>query len=218
MKNRWQRFACSWSLAGDDHEQYSALIDVGAICKSFRNVDVARAVLETIPTVKGVLFYDEMSNKLMALMKNQPDRPRELSSSSPASIKRGTLAQNITADLFAYYDHRRTTGADIPQRAQAAAVLTIAVDTNDRELLQGAMRMRQLMSTQRVTFVVTESAYKRMCGQMELSDVSSKLACLRQHTMEQSTHEDLSQSMTALGQKLGDVLQVLGLGVQPGAL
>lgn len=55
---------------------------------------------------------------------------------------------------FTYYDQRRITGTDIKQHINAHAFVSIGLNTLDRDVLQGSMRLRDLENEQRVEFVI----------------------------------------------------------------
>ncbi|XXQ32695.1 Uncharacterized protein PBTT_03154 [Plasmodiophora brassicae] len=133
-----------------------ALIDIGAFFKSVRNEDVSRRILDATEPgrVAGVLYFDERTNRLRAMMRADPDRPVTLPGSDLATI---TARTGLAPDrLFTYYDHRHITGADIVQPAAGVALATFSSTTPLRDLLQGVMRMRRFLHTQAVRFLVAD--------------------------------------------------------------
>lgn len=157
---------------------FSALIDVGAFFKNFRNAKVAESLLKIIsPRIKCVLYYDEISNMLQYVVEMvKEDTSSETlgtgKSHSHSSEKRvrsfvhGKLALSdpdyITKatgyelkERFTFYDQRHITGSDILQPVDAMALLTFGSRNLLRDILQGALRMRQFMTTQRVFFAIT---------------------------------------------------------------
>ena len=58
-------------------------------------------------------------------------------------------------EVFTCYGQARSTGADIPQRADGHAAVTMGKVTIMRDVLQGCARMRSLAQGQRCTIVTT---------------------------------------------------------------
>uniref|UniRef100_A0A0G4I867 DUF3638 domain-containing protein n=1 Tax=Chromera velia CCMP2878 TaxID=1169474 RepID=A0A0G4I867_9ALVE len=157
---------------------YTALIDVGVLFKSFTNEETARAILgrpagvsvENDPDtticyrcsgpnpITGVIYFDEMSNTLKMLLASEA-LSRNIPGTRPSDILAVAGSPQVASGLFSYYDHRHITGVDIKQLPEAAAVLTMSGDAPLRDLLQGAMRMRQFLSTQSIDFAVAGNAY-----------------------------------------------------------
>jgi hypothetical protein len=174
-----------------DPHSLSALIDAGAFLKNFRNSRVAEALLKVLKQrIKCVLYYDEQTNMLQFVHYRSEDEAGEddklghpskythgrLSLSDPDSITRATGC--AIAERFTFYDQRHITGSDILQPENAVALLTFGSRNLLRDILQGSLRMRQFMSTQKVFPVITtdvlvyfNSLVRQNFKKLDISDV-----------------------------------------------
>lgn len=143
-----------------DRNQFHALIDLGVLFKGYSNKDIALSILDYFhekkseTPIQGVLYYDSDSNELNFIKKG----------SSEAVALPGTDPETIAAvtglkpeELFTFYDHRHTTGANILQTNEAKAIVTFNESATLRDVLQAVMRMRKLLHNQKVEFTYTES-------------------------------------------------------------
>ena len=76
-------------------------------------------------------------------------------------------------EWFTFYDQQHTTGTDIAQTTDATALLTVGLNTLQRDLTQGAMRMRGLPNDpgQRIECVITEEMAKIKPKKWEIEDI-----------------------------------------------
>lgn len=96
---------------------------------------------------------DLLNNSLDKTLNNiVNDAPIVLGGSDPKLIlqKIGSRPN----ECFTYYDQRHTTGTDIKQAFDAIGVVTVDRDTKLRDLLQGAMRLRELRRSQEVEIIL----------------------------------------------------------------
>ena len=137
-----------------------ALIDIGAHFKNKENRLIAQDMAVYFKNdaafgVKGVLYFDDVSKMLCCVKTSQPDIEIVLPDTSKESIK--SFTELDPEELFTFYDQSKITGADILQFLYAEAAITIGPKTKMRDLLQGVMRMRKFLESQRVYFVITEN-------------------------------------------------------------
>lgn len=122
-----------------------ALIDCGALVRASAS-EVAATVFASLPgeAVRGVTFYDR-DHRLVVQQRGAPC----------------TVSQDVcsleTRECFTYYEHVHTTGSDLALPPSGVAVLTIGKDTTLRDLMQSAMRMRQLGKGQRLILAVPKA-------------------------------------------------------------
>lgn len=133
-----------------------AVIDVAGFLKDYDNRLVARKIAEHKKAAgyRGVVYYDRNYNAYCLLKTEDPESPIKLENTSEAQISAasGGLKYN---EIFVYYDEIRTTGSDFKLDPGADAILTCDVNrTTKRSLFQGALRLRQFLSAQRIHFVV----------------------------------------------------------------
>ena len=141
-------------------DQVSAIIDTGAFFKNFKNRQVAEAILRMFEgRIEAVLYYDEVSNQLEFIRGNVSSiTVGHLETTDPDDIFRAT--QTEINKRFTFYDQRHITGSDILQPKIAHALMTVNPRVLLRDILQGTLRMRQFMTSQKVHLVVTESLRK----------------------------------------------------------
>ncbi len=158
------------SLLAD--ENLYALIDVGAFLKNFKNRQVAKVILKLLDKrIKCVLYYDEDSN-LVEFMTIDGSIGR-LTETDPDSITKAT--GHGKAARFTFYDQRHITGSDIAQVPLAKAVLTVGPKVLLRDILQGTLRMRQFMTTQKVSFSIIPETRKIWADLAKESSVPESL-------------------------------------------
>lgn len=136
----------------------SAIIDTGAHFNGVSNVEVAKLIRSAIlekkqeTRLKWVLFYNE-AGILCALSTEKPDDPPLLLKGSAESELEAKLGK--PEGRFTYYDQSHITGSDIRQPKGARAVMTVSKETKESDFQQGAMRMRDLAGTQKLTLVIS---------------------------------------------------------------
>lgn len=138
-----------------------AIIDVGALFNDFKNEVVARAIAVKLSElnlanpdnkIEYVLFYNQ-NNILCALSVSNPEEPvKELGSSNAVVLKQ--LLGCDPDKCFTYYDQNHTRGTDIKQDTYAHAVMSVNKKTELKDVLQGAMRMRQFAQAQTINIIL----------------------------------------------------------------
>ena len=144
------------SLNDTEKQELSAIIDAGAFFKNFKNREVAKAILTILSNrIKIVLYYDEESNQV-EFIRSDSYAVGYISSTDPESIYKAT--QTEINKRFTYYDQRHITGSDILQPKTARALMTVGTRVLLRDILQGTLRMRQFMSSQKVHLITSTAA------------------------------------------------------------
>lgn len=124
---------------------FHAFIDSGAIYKGIPGEEIARQFLDKVDT-KGVVFYK--NNQLHILEKGQKN---------PIPFSQTNLKPE---DRFTHYDDAHTIGADIDQKFDARALVSIGENIYLKDLLQAVWRLRGLGLQQSVVFYVPEECRK----------------------------------------------------------
>lgn len=214
-----------------DHEHVlklcSAIIDNGAFFKSFRNIEVSKAILKLFKNrIDVVLYYDEKSNQLEFLRNSGGTLTRGfLPDSDPETITNSTKA-DVTR-RFTFYDQRHITGSDILQPKGAHAIMTVGTRVLLRDILQGTLRMRQFMTHQTVHIVTTESARKfysnlidsKSLDSMKVSDILA-LGALNEDDKQASENEKLTfikidnEFRSFILSEISEVIQSTSLNVE----
>ncbi|MDR2576538.1 MAG: hypothetical protein LBC42_00610, partial [Puniceicoccales bacterium] len=138
-------------LEGDQvaPETFRALIDIG-VFRTVPNREVARAMLEIAPHLTGVIYFQRgigsAAGQYMILDRSGLDHP--ISDTTAAAVQRAGFAPDTVG---CYYDQIHTRGTDVKFVPDAEAVVLFPPHaTPMRDFLQAVMRMRQLMTSQRV--------------------------------------------------------------------
>ncbi|KAL5336549.1 hypothetical protein BJX70DRAFT_400495 [Aspergillus crustosus] len=131
------------------HEQrIRILIDAGAFIMEMDNVTVARAWIEADWKAEGAVYFGE-DNKPWIMYRNQ---------------KRAPLFASPYADdlskCVVYLDEAHTRGTDLHLPAGAVGALTLGLSQTKDHTVQAAMRLRQLGTTQSVTFVAPPEVHQ----------------------------------------------------------
>eukprot|EP00919_Chromeraceae_sp_WS-2016_P076098 GHVR01179951.1.p1 GENE.GHVR01179951.1~~GHVR01179951.1.p1 ORF type:complete len:827 (+),score=184.85 GHVR01179951.1:212-2482(+) len=177
----------------------SNLIDIGAVFKTYKNKILADELLELYNEIDGVLYFDERSNSLRLLMKDK--RIKQVIGTRPEDILKaygGGGNINIFPKLITYYDHRHITGTDIKQIDDGIAIATVNSDVSLRDLLQGLMRMRKYLTTQKVYFAVS--------GEFYVSKILNAYSILKEAQKVQFMQQKQQNREVAV-QKIRDVLR-----------
>ena len=152
----------SMILGNLEVSRLSALIDVGAFFKNFKNRQIAEALLEALKSrIDVVIYYDEKSNEVEFIRRNRSDGTIScgyISSTDPETILKATQVEMNRR--FTFYDQRHITGSDILQPVGARALMTIGPRVLLRDILQGSLRMRQFMTSQKVYLLTSEATVK----------------------------------------------------------
>ena len=122
-----------------------AIIDIGAIFKMYPTKDVTAAMLKCVskncPNIKGSFFFQRDAvglDKLHFLNLQGNATPLDLTDYDSLC----TISQTNEQGWLTYYDQFHTTGTDIRQAPDAVALVTLGADTQERDFLQGVMRLR----------------------------------------------------------------------------
>lgn len=132
-----------------------AIIDVAGFLKDYDNALVAQQIAAQKKDCgfRGVVYYDSYRAAYYLLKTDSKEPPLRLQNTSPAEI--GQVSGLNSNEVFVYYDEIRTTGSDFKLDPGADAILTCDLDrTTKRSLFQGALRLRQFLSGQKINFVV----------------------------------------------------------------
>ena len=122
----------------------TALIDAGALITGYTNHEVAARLLPLLGAeFDGVVYLDEGDHKVILLREG-----------GTMGLERCGLPKERR---FSFFDQVHTTGMDIPQAANARAVLTLSADLTFRDYAQAAYRMRGIGKGQTLLlFVIPE--------------------------------------------------------------
>jgi Protein of unknown function (DUF3638) len=121
--------------------QFDCLIDVGALLNGISNQTVAETIRTRMEKeeLEGTIYFNE-KNEIVIWLKGEP---------KPIHFSEGEWGRVIT-----YLDQRHTAGVDITQRPTAKAKLTFGGRTIIRDLTQGGMRMRKLLSSHNIGILI----------------------------------------------------------------
>ncbi|KAL4873947.1 hypothetical protein BDV12DRAFT_191814 [Aspergillus spectabilis] len=129
-------------------EKIRILIDAGAFIMEMDNVTVARTWIEADWSAKGAVYFGE-DNKPWIMYRN---------------LKRAPLFASPYADnldsCVVYLDEAHTRGTDLQLPAGAIGALTLGLSQTKDHTVQAAMRLRQLGTTQSVTFVAPPEVHQ----------------------------------------------------------
>lgn len=127
---------------------FNAIIDCGAIFKGLSQKHLAKVYLEELQEqgIKGVVYYEE--NDLMSL---------EIGSLAPIPFSMSSLKPE---ERVTFYNDPHTIGADIKQKFDAIAIVTISENILLKDLLQAVWRLRQLDQEQSVIYLIPQDCKK----------------------------------------------------------
>ena len=155
LKRDWTARSLLRDIATQD-PQVHALIDSGAIITGLDNYEVAKYLLEHLPSeMLGVVFLDRDDRKMV--LQRQGGRLTPLDRSGLRPEQR-----------FTFYDHVHTTGMDIKQSPNAHAVQTIGKDMTFRDLAQGAYRMRGIGKGQTIELYLIPEVANRIQDDLKI--------------------------------------------------
>lgn len=151
-----------------DTHQIHALIDVGALFKGYKNEKIAQQLALALSSrpenkIRHILYFNEDNELCALLFSRSADKkinevvfkpPIVIGSTDPKIIaeKAGS-----PAECFTFYDQRHTTGTDIKQTFDTIGIMTMDIDTRLRDVLQGAMRLRELAGKQTLKIVAPKA-------------------------------------------------------------
>ncbi|KAI9374594.1 hypothetical protein BJX61DRAFT_540599 [Aspergillus egyptiacus] len=129
-------------------EKIRVLIDAGAFIIEMDNLTIARTWIQEDWSAKGAVYFDE-DNKPWVLYRN---------------FKRVPLFASPFADdlsgCVVYLDEAHTRGTDLKIPLNAVGALTLGLSQTKDHTVQAAMRLRQLGTTQSVTFVAPPEVHQ----------------------------------------------------------
>lgn len=153
------------------------LIDAGAYILEMTNEEVATTWLSLISTAQAAVYFDRYDRAWV----QQRDGPRIPLLASP-------YAANLEGCLV-YYDQAHTRGTDLKLPMGARGALTLGLGQTKDQTVQAAMRLRQLGTSQSITFFAgpdVESSIRHLC-QKSLGSIDSSHVI--HWLLEQTCHE-----------------------------
>ncbi|KAL6891856.1 hypothetical protein GGI43DRAFT_200758 [Trichoderma evansii] len=134
------------------------LIDAGAYILEMGNRDLARLWLDVDKKKAQAAVYFRADNSAWVTFKDPAKRDAPLLSTRLANDLRGCIV---------YFDEAHTRGVDLKLPEDAQAALTLALKQTKDNTMQAAMRLRQLSTTQSVTFFAppeVDMSIRDICG------------------------------------------------------
>ncbi|RYO94253.1 hypothetical protein DL763_004139 [Monosporascus cannonballus] len=140
------------------------LIDAGAQILEMNNLELAETWLKLDGQARVALFFDG-------------DRPYIVSKQGAKTpLLASPYADNLS-EVLVYLDEAHTRGTDLKFGPQAKAALTLGLGQTKDSLVQAAMRLRQLGTTQGVTFFAppeVNQSIRDICMKKDTEKVDSK--------------------------------------------
>ncbi|KAM0385097.1 hypothetical protein ACHAQC_011719 [Fusarium culmorum] len=124
------------------------LIDVGAQILEMENHQLAAAWLDVCSDAQGAVYFDNNS-RIMVRARFQK---------SPVPLLASPFADNLDKCVV-YIDEAHTRGTDLKLPAYAQGALTLGISSTKDQIVQAAMRLRQLATTQSISFVAPPEVY-----------------------------------------------------------
>jgi hypothetical protein len=122
------------------NQKIRVLIDAGAVILEMNNKDLAKAWLKIDKSAPGVLYFDEASKPWIMGR-----------SESLTPLLASPFAEDLGSCLV-YLDEAHTRGTDLKLPSDACGALTLSLGQTKDHTVQAAMRLRQLGTTQSVSF------------------------------------------------------------------
>ncbi|RSM02017.1 hypothetical protein CDV31_011100 [Fusarium ambrosium] len=160
------------------------LIDAGAHILEMENHDLASAWLDIFHDADGAVYFDSQS-RIMVRARFQKEAIPLLASPFVDNLERCVV----------YIDEAHTRGTDLKLPVYAKAAVTLGLGQTKDQTVQAAMRLRQLGTTQSISFVAPPEVYQSI---LRLRSTYSKI--FTQHlpmTSEDVVHWLLEQSCVA---------------------
>ncbi|KAL7927254.1 hypothetical protein ACQKWADRAFT_327147 [Trichoderma austrokoningii] len=135
------------------------LIDAGAYILEMENRDLARLWIEVDKKTVEAAVYFRADSSAWVTFKDPAKRDAPLLA---------TRLANDLRDCVVYFDEAHTRGVDLKLPEDARAALTLALKQTKDNTMQAAMRLRQLRTTQSVTFFAppeVDMSIRDICGQ-----------------------------------------------------
>ncbi|KAH7263807.1 hypothetical protein BKA59DRAFT_520863 [Fusarium tricinctum] len=124
------------------------LIDAGAQILEMENHQLAAAWLDVYPDAQGAVYFDQNS-RIMVRARFQK---------SPVPLLASPFADNLT-NCVVYIDEAHTRGTDLKLPTYAEGAVTLGISSTKDQIVQAAMRLRQLATTQSVSFIAPPEVY-----------------------------------------------------------
>lgn len=173
-------------------DEFSMLIDIGALFEGMDNLTVAKALLnhfkQSPSKVRGIVFYEE--DCLMVLEEGQ---------SEPIPFHQSTLTP---AERFAYCDNQHIFGADIPLPELAKGFATFNIHVDKDSLLQGTGRLRDFLKGQSIRWGLTEACQKAVFKNQPIT-----IESLIEHTEQRQKIKDQDDLFRSLKQQIRNVVR-----------
>lgn len=146
---------------GSFEDGCNAFIDSGALFKGMSGLSVAQIMLKRFKKteIKGIIFFHK--NELVILERNQK---------RPIPLSRSSLQPS---ECFTFYDDAHTIGADIKQKFNARALVSISENLFLKDLLQAVWRMRGLAGSQTVHFLLSDDCKRVINTALGKKDLNS---------------------------------------------
>jgi hypothetical protein len=143
---------------------FHSLIDTGALITNMDNEQVARYLLEYLPSAQfeGVVFLDGSDRQVVLLRSSEMIVPIA-QCGIPLSRR------------FTFFDQVHTTGMDIKQMPTATAVVTLGKDLVFRDYAQGSYRMRGIGKGQKLRVYVIPEVQVRLKDVLGPSRLTGRL-------------------------------------------
>jgi len=134
------RFSEEEFLSKLRYKNIKILIDAGAAILEMTNHDLAKKWLEIDTIAPAAIYFDE-NNRAMVTYRGRKTLP----------LLASPFANNL-GDCLVYLDESHTRGTDLKLPPGAHGAVTLSLGQTNDQTMQAVMRLRQLGSTQRVTF------------------------------------------------------------------
>ncbi|KAI8716467.1 hypothetical protein NCS52_00940700 [Fusarium sp. LHS14.1] len=131
------------------NEKIRILIDAGAHILEMENHDLASAWLDIFHDADGAVYFDNQS-RIMVRARFQKE---------PVPLLASPFVDNLERCVV-YIDEAHTRGTDLKLPVYAKAAVTLGLGQTKDQTVQAAMRLRQLGTTQSVSFVAPPEVYQ----------------------------------------------------------
>ncbi|KAM0231313.1 hypothetical protein ACHAPO_008699 [Fusarium lateritium] len=125
------------------------LIDAGAYILEMENKDLAAAWLDIFPGIDGAVYIGSDS-RVMVQARFQK---------KPLPLLASSFADNLE-NCVVYIDEAHTRGTDLKLPVNARGAVTLGLGQTKDQTVQAAMRLRQLGSTQSVSFILPPEVHR----------------------------------------------------------
>ncbi|KAF4448734.1 very large low complexity protein [Fusarium austroafricanum] len=130
-------------------QDINILIDAGAQILEMENHELAAAWLDVYHEAQGAVYFDKNS-RIMVRARFQK---------SPVPLVASPFAEDLSKCVV-YIDEAHTRGTDLKLPAYARGAVTLGISSTKDQIVQAAMRLRQLATTQSVSFVAPPEVHQ----------------------------------------------------------